>query len=489
MAGSKPTCRKPLTRFEITRVTAAEVAKIQKPSILIYQQVLGKDADREILHSNIKTRLDLDLPASRLHPVPFYYCESKVLLGWSCQSDCGKYLCTHAKIPPDYYDIYPAREYRELLHHGEADLLQKKKTLLPERVKLREAPHAVKKILLGTTLVPQPVAQYLSEKEPQVFDSINMFALAWSQPPCPDCTEFHRELKKRRTVERLLFLRFTGSHNSGKLDPNQATGTISKLWANQWVEYLFFDTDIFSRRAISKNFQFPQPPGEIPNRLEPGETVMSVSGEMMHVVRSFYQAGYLSKPTLPKKDEALLNTVKAGQLSAKIHARLEKIASFLIKKLIVESQWSTFTNEWLEFDLSPKDAEDKLPLSDPRSPKYQSPSSFKLQVMKADSAMSAHKFGSRPDTFSGPEPFLQKATLGDIVFPSPQGRQSQSSSASFRFGVSQPVDLQPVPHAGPQEWISEEDEPATQQKDELSIGEISDKNSEELAHEELSQHD
>lgn len=471
----------------MARVSAAEVLKIQKPSILIYQQILAKDGDREILQSNIKTRLDLGLPISKLYPIPSYYCESKVLLGSILQSDCGKFLCSHQKIPPDYYDIYPGKQYQKLLHQGELELLEKKKTMLPERIKLRESPYAVRKILLGTTLVPRPVAEYMYERDEHHLDSLKQFTHAWNQPLCSDCTEYHREIRKRRTIERLLFLRFAGSHNASKLNPTLSPGTLSKAWANQWVEYLFFDTDVFSRRAVSKNFQFPQPPGEIPNRLEPGETVMSVSAEMLHVVRSFYQSGYLSKPILPKKDEALLNTVKAGQLSARIHARLEKIASFLIKKLIVESQWSTFSNEWLEFDLSPKESEEKLPLSDQRSPNQKSPQSFKLQVMKADSAMSAHKFGSRPDTFSG-EAYLQKATLGDIVFPSPHGRQSQPNSGSFRFGVSQPIDLPRIPSPDLQAWISEEDEPVTQQKDELSIGEITDKNSDDLAHEELSEH-
>ena len=452
--------------------------------MLIYQQVGKKDYDRDILESNIKTRLDLGLPVTRFLPIPHYYCEWKVFLGRSLPLDFKRLLCRHNLISPDYYDLYPAKRYKKLLHHGEEDIIKNKKTLLPERLKLKECSHSVKKILLGATLVPKPVAEYLCEKEPLWGDLFPQFCEAWKQPPCSDCIDFHMHIKRRRTAERILFLRFTGSLNLHKLSLDRPGGVVSKAWANSWVEYLFFDTDIFSRRSVSKNFSLPQPPGEIPSKFEPAETVMRISAEMKHILYTLYQPGYLSKPVLPMKDEALLNTVKADKLSAKIMPRLEKIANFLIKRLIVDSQHPSFSNDWLEFELDTLQ-EEKIPLSDPRSPKSQT--SFKLNVFKADSAMSAHKFGSRPDTFSGPDQELHKATLGDIVFPSPQGKSS-SGSASFRFGMSQPLELQSAQQVQKHEWISEEDEPDQPDKDDLSIGEITDKHEDDQDEQQLSGH-
>lgn len=94
-------------------------------------------------------------------PLPSYYCEKRVLMGTISKLDLRAYLCHHDNLIINYYDIYPGKKYKKLLYNAERKLIESKKSLKPERDLLCENSTMFNKILIGTTMLPEVLVDYL----------------------------------------------------------------------------------------------------------------------------------------------------------------------------------------------------------------------------------------------------------------------------------------------------------------------------------------
>lgn len=151
-------------RFDIQKVSQQEIEAIRNPVLLIYQMASPKDGERENLESNIKTRLELGLKTADYFPLPSYFCEQRVLLGSRTPLYLSSYLCSHKKLQVGYYDIYEQKKYRKLLYEDEKKMIANKKTLRPERDLIVPSSGYFNRVLLGTTMIPKPIFDYIVDQ-------------------------------------------------------------------------------------------------------------------------------------------------------------------------------------------------------------------------------------------------------------------------------------------------------------------------------------
>jgi hypothetical protein len=166
------------SRFESVIVSSEEVLKIKNPKLMVYYQKPEKSEFSSNVISLMKVRHELlqPLPSIResdckeqklkykhedMMAVPFFlvekqsYLRSPEWIGWE------QMLCQHGKIMITYYDVYPAKKYKNLLYKGEYASIQNSRTLRPERTQVRENHAGFNKILLGTTLLPKMIVEAL----------------------------------------------------------------------------------------------------------------------------------------------------------------------------------------------------------------------------------------------------------------------------------------------------------------------------------------
>ena len=72
-------------------------------------------------------------------------------------------LCAHNNLLIGYYDIYKMKKYKNLLYEEEKKLIETKKSLKLERSMFHHRYMMYNKILLGTTMMPKPIGEYLLE--------------------------------------------------------------------------------------------------------------------------------------------------------------------------------------------------------------------------------------------------------------------------------------------------------------------------------------
>ncbi len=175
--------------------------------ILYYQQILAPDGPRDNLESAIKLRFEMG-EDTQLVPLPNFYCEKRILLGASCNLKLDAYLCEHKRIIPAYYDIYPTKIYKNILYNAERDMISAKKSLKPERDLISTQSFALNKMLIGTTLIPKAIADYIIDSDLGSLVVSKEFFEAWNSKKCDDCILSYEKIKKRRVVEQYLFLKY-----------------------------------------------------------------------------------------------------------------------------------------------------------------------------------------------------------------------------------------------------------------------------------------
>lgn len=187
---------------------------IKNPIIIYYQRILRKDTERENLESNVKLRLDLELKEDQLMPITSFYCEKKLLLGASPGMCYKQLLCHHNNLLISYYDVYQPKKYRNLLYEEEKKLIEIKKSLKLERGLFHPKYMMFNKILLGTTMMPCPIGEYLLEsvilpnQDSTSKKRFSEFKEAWQKKTCLQCIKDFKEIKNRRIVEQYLFLKY-----------------------------------------------------------------------------------------------------------------------------------------------------------------------------------------------------------------------------------------------------------------------------------------
>lgn len=201
-------------------MTVQDIEMIKNPIILYYQRIMKKDAERENLESNVKLRLDLDLEDSQLMPITSFYCEKKLLLGSYPIMNYKQLLCQHKNLLIGYYDIYKNKKYKNLLYEDEKRLIESKKSLKLERSLLHPKYMMFNKILLGTTMMPTPIGEYLLEsvktyhQDSQSKRYYQEFKDAWQKKTCKYCVKDYKQIRSRRAVEQYLFLRYQSQPTS-----------------------------------------------------------------------------------------------------------------------------------------------------------------------------------------------------------------------------------------------------------------------------------
>lgn len=145
----------------MTEVSSASILGISKPYIVIYQKKLSPDTERKNLESNFELRDEFD--GVELSPLPCFYMEEMKILGVKPNIELQAYLCPHGGLMPTYKDIYSDKPIKDLLLPGETEML-KKRAVRPERKLCTSKSMALKSLLIGTTLLPKPIVDYVLEK-------------------------------------------------------------------------------------------------------------------------------------------------------------------------------------------------------------------------------------------------------------------------------------------------------------------------------------
>ena len=92
--------------------------------------------------------------------------EQLKLLGVKASINLSEVLCSHQMLPPSYRDIYPDRQAAQNVRicEREIEILDKKRAVKPERNCCRSNSMAFKRLLVGTTMLPSPIVDYILEK-------------------------------------------------------------------------------------------------------------------------------------------------------------------------------------------------------------------------------------------------------------------------------------------------------------------------------------
>jgi len=324
-------------------VTTKDIEQIRNPVILYYQQVLHKDSERENLESNVKTRLGLELQPYEYYPLPSFYCEKRILLGVNSPLNLSFYLCQHSNLILSYNDIYPAKKYKKLLYEAERKLIEQKKTLILERSMLREDKTTYNKVLLSCTMLPKPIVDYVLDYDKESKRHYKDFLDAFIGKKCSVCLDTYNRIKRRRVVEQYLFLKYQAA-------PVDASDTsVSKVWVNAWVEYLFYDTELYLENTLTKNFCLPHPPIKYNFAIRVGDQVQKINRQICHILFAIYGEDSQLREVLDDIDNQLLANCLADSNSEDVLQTLGVICEALVKKKLKESKQQNYHDEWFDF--------------------------------------------------------------------------------------------------------------------------------------------
>lgn len=153
-----------LIRFSVQQIDPSYLSRINQPSVIIYQKSLVPDPERNNLESSFSLRDEFD--GVKLSPLPCFYMEQLKLLGVKAPINLNAVLCCHQLLPPSYRDIYPDRESAQTVRicEREVEILDKKRAVKPERNCCLSESMAFKRLLVGTTMLPSPIVDYILEK-------------------------------------------------------------------------------------------------------------------------------------------------------------------------------------------------------------------------------------------------------------------------------------------------------------------------------------
>ncbi len=157
-------------------VSIEEVRKPGIPLIVVYNRRIDKSNLIHTLESNLKVRDQFSL--KDMIPLPNYFAQMMIHLGQIPQKPLLDFLCSHFKFPPGYSDIYP-ENINEIIGSktgkmGGVSLLEVERNgeplrhnnvkINPEIQMISNACLSAQRMLLGSSMLPKPVAEYFLEK-------------------------------------------------------------------------------------------------------------------------------------------------------------------------------------------------------------------------------------------------------------------------------------------------------------------------------------
>ena len=352
-------------RFRGQRCSFEDIqTRARKVLSLVYTKTVPgvPDANIAVLKSMLPIRQDLleGLPPSSVIPLPCYFYEKSVCLASPPAVNCWKGLfCIHKRLLISYYDLYPPKKYKNLLYKGEYANIQNSRTLRPEREQIRGGmdPHR-SKLLLGSTLLPVPVVESILESQPEGRASFQLLKQAWENPSCSACLSYFTKLKLTRSVERYLFLKYQTKEDgtvSNRISSLGKVLVINRSWAHAWMEYMFYDTDLYYQLHQNKNYELPLPPVKYEFKSNQNTSMLEINIFHGYIIRKLYTDHHeatdvailakaahhlrLNQPQprntvfLSEKDEELLFLAETNQLSDTICSLLERHTSKMIHKI------------------------------------------------------------------------------------------------------------------------------------------------------------
>ena len=195
------------SRLEIQPAEPDFLSKIKHPKELIYVQMSNPSAS---FSKNVLSIMQArhSFPPEELVPLPFFFIEKKAFLRTSNWDNWRSMICPHGRLLLNYFDVYPNKKYSNLLYRNEHRNIENSKTLRFERELLKCDSIFFNKLILGTTLLPQPIAEALIENDKEKVEVIGALSTIWDSEKCPACLHFYKTIRKIRIVERYLFLRY-----------------------------------------------------------------------------------------------------------------------------------------------------------------------------------------------------------------------------------------------------------------------------------------
>ena len=314
------------------------------PKFLVYTQKIVDQAKADNLKSLVKLRHEL--VDEDLQPLPFYYAEKMVFLGSSLNMNYHQTLCEHGKFILNYYDVFKPKKYFNLVYPNEYQAIDSSRTLRPEREQLADGVYNMNKLLLGTTMLPRSVVEYIYDEYSYGKMLKEYVAAVWKAPKCRDCVEKYGSIRKRRVVERYLFLKY--QTKKSKMDalkvPLQIS--ISRVWAHAWVEYMFYDTELFYSILQNKNYELPNPPVDYTFVSGPNDSMMTINYFHAVVIKAFYSSHKEVVPgILLAKDTEVLRSAARNQLDEMTLQVIERQAKKMILEIIQDpSEWMMWLN-------------------------------------------------------------------------------------------------------------------------------------------------
>ena len=123
--------------------------------------------------------------------------------------------------------------------------------------------------------------------------------------------------------------------------------TISKIWAHAWIDYLFFDTDLYYTFIKNKNYELPDPPIDYDFKSSKSDPVLPVNFHHAFIIRAFHTAHEVNngRGLLKDRDWRLLQKTIKNDIDPIVLQLLERQTRKMIFKIIKEpSHWKA----WLQ---------------------------------------------------------------------------------------------------------------------------------------------
>lgn len=318
---------------------------LRSAKTVIYKQRIKNKAVADNLKNVIKLRHQLP-ESEKLYPLPFFFMEKRVLLGQMPSLDWSSLYCPHGHFVLNYYDVFNPKTYTKLLYDNEHKNIENSKMLRPERNLIHKKSFFLNKLLLGTTLLPRSVADCVfegsdsSKMQNDWENARDRLYHAWELPRCNQCLSYFTRVKRKREVERYLFLKY-----QSKVAENFKVA-ISKVWAYAWVDYLFYDTDIFYSITQNKNYELPSPPIPYTFTSGPKDPMLAINPAHSYLIRRLYtnlrEDGTLF---LSKADSELLEKAANDELHEETLAIVSRLSSSLVADILRRpGDWSA----WLQ---------------------------------------------------------------------------------------------------------------------------------------------
>lgn len=130
-----------------------------------------------------------------------------------------------------------------------------------------------------------------------------------------------------------------------KLETNHPIA-ISKVWAQAWVDYLFYDTDLFYSVLQNKNYELPNPPIQYTFTSGPNDPMLAINLHHAYLIRRIYTSiKGDEKSFLADKDIQLLEDSLLDKLDHATLANLESQSNKIVQSIILQPEyWLSWLN-------------------------------------------------------------------------------------------------------------------------------------------------